>query len=105
MSTPPRFGFTDEELKSLPTAFRSDLFAGQVALVSGGGLARADPLMCRVLGEVYPVASASAYEERRPPAPDCWVSSRCRGRAAIPSPPTNRSGRSSQRGIPCRVGR
>jgi hypothetical protein len=39
----------------------------------------ADPVMCRVPGgdEVYPVASASAYEERRPPAPDCWVSSRC----------------------------
>ena len=53
---------------------------------------RADPLMCRVLGEVYPVASASADEERRPPAPDCWVSSPCRGRAATPSPPTNRSG-------------
>ncbi len=37
MNAPPRFGFTDEELRSLPTAFRSDLFAGQVALVSGGG--------------------------------------------------------------------
>ena len=37
MTTPPRFGFTDEELRSLPTAFRADLFAGQVALVSGGG--------------------------------------------------------------------
>jgi hypothetical protein len=39
----------------------------------------ADPVMCRVLGgdEVYPVASASAYEERRPPAPGCWVASRC----------------------------
>jgi citronellol/citronellal dehydrogenase len=37
MTTQPRFGFTDEELRSLPTAFRADLFAGQVALVSGGG--------------------------------------------------------------------
>lgn len=33
----PSFGFTDEQLRSKPTAFRADLFAGQVALVSGGG--------------------------------------------------------------------
>ena len=33
----PRWGFTDEELATRPHAFRDDLLAGQVALVSGGG--------------------------------------------------------------------
>lgn len=36
-ATTPRYGFTDDELFSLPTVYRPDLFAGQVALVSGGG--------------------------------------------------------------------
>jgi NAD(P)-dependent dehydrogenase (short-subunit alcohol dehydrogenase family) len=33
----PRWGFTDEELATQPHAFRDDLLAGQVCLVSGGG--------------------------------------------------------------------
>jgi len=33
----PRFGFTDEELATLPTVYRDDLLKGQVVLVSGGG--------------------------------------------------------------------
>jgi NAD(P)-dependent dehydrogenase (short-subunit alcohol dehydrogenase family) len=33
----PRWGFTDEELATRPHAFRDDLLAGQVCLVSGGG--------------------------------------------------------------------
>jgi citronellol/citronellal dehydrogenase len=36
-STRPRWGFTDEELATGPHAFRDDLLAGQVCLVSGGG--------------------------------------------------------------------
>ena len=31
------YGSTDEQLANYPTAFRGDLFAGQVVLVSGGG--------------------------------------------------------------------
>jgi citronellol/citronellal dehydrogenase len=31
------YGYDDETLLSLPTVYRSDLFSGQVALVSGGG--------------------------------------------------------------------
>ena len=33
----PRFGFTDEELATLPTVYRDDLLKGQVMLISGGG--------------------------------------------------------------------
>jgi NAD(P)-dependent dehydrogenase (short-subunit alcohol dehydrogenase family) len=36
-TTRPRWGFTDEELATRPHAFRDDLLAGQVCLVSGGG--------------------------------------------------------------------
>ena len=34
---PKRYGLSDDELLSAPTVFRSDLFAGQVVLVTGGG--------------------------------------------------------------------
>jgi NAD(P)-dependent dehydrogenase (short-subunit alcohol dehydrogenase family) len=34
---PKQWGFTDEQLATLPLAFRSDLFAGQTVLISGGG--------------------------------------------------------------------
>lgn len=33
----PRWGLDDTELASYPTVYRSDLLAGQVALISGGG--------------------------------------------------------------------
>ncbi|HET8691884.1 MAG TPA: SDR family NAD(P)-dependent oxidoreductase, partial [Steroidobacteraceae bacterium] len=33
----PRWGFTDEQLATLPHSFRDDLFAGKVCLISGGG--------------------------------------------------------------------
>lgn len=36
-SEPRHWGFTDEELATQPHAFRDDLLAGQVCLVSGGG--------------------------------------------------------------------
>lgn len=36
-NAPPSFGLSDEELLTLPLAFRDGLFAGQVALVSGAG--------------------------------------------------------------------
>src|SRR5271168_2349640 len=34
---PLRWGMTDEELAAWPLSFRSDVLAGQVCLVSGGG--------------------------------------------------------------------
>jgi citronellol/citronellal dehydrogenase len=37
MSERQRFGFSDEELASKPSVYRDDLFAGQAAIVSGGG--------------------------------------------------------------------
>ena len=40
----PRFGFTDEELATLPTVYRDDLLKDQVVLVSGGGSASARAL-------------------------------------------------------------
>ncbi|WP_163284634.1 SDR family NAD(P)-dependent oxidoreductase, partial [Enterobacter hormaechei] len=33
----PQYGFTDEELRTIPTVFRPDLFTGQVVVVSGAG--------------------------------------------------------------------
>lgn len=33
----PRYGFTDQELATIPTVFRPDLFAGQTVMVSGAG--------------------------------------------------------------------
>ena len=48
----PRWGFTDEELATHPTVYRSDLLAGQVCLVSGGGsgLGRATTYLLARLG-------------------------------------------------------
>jgi NAD(P)-dependent dehydrogenase (short-subunit alcohol dehydrogenase family) len=37
VSPQPRWGFSDEALANTPLAFRSDLLAGQVFLISGGG--------------------------------------------------------------------
>ena len=37
VEAPKQWGLTDDELAGAPLAFRSDLFAGQVFLVSGGG--------------------------------------------------------------------
>jgi len=37
LEPPKQWGFTDEQLATHPLAFRHDLFAGQVFLVSGGG--------------------------------------------------------------------
>lgn len=37
MSDRPRFGFTDDELAHKASVYRDDLFAGQVAVISGGG--------------------------------------------------------------------
>ena len=36
-TSPVRWGFTDEELAQRPHAYRDDLLAGKVCLVSGGG--------------------------------------------------------------------
>jgi len=37
VNTAPTFGFTDAELATHPTVYRSDLFKGQTVAVSGGG--------------------------------------------------------------------
>lgn len=37
LEAPKQWGYTDEELATLPLALRADLFAGQTFLVSGGG--------------------------------------------------------------------
>ena len=36
-TTTPSYGYSDEPLLALPTAFRECLFKGQVVLVSGAG--------------------------------------------------------------------
>lgn len=40
------YGFSDEELATLPTVYRSDLFAGQVVLVSGAGSGLGRAMAC-----------------------------------------------------------
>ncbi|MBP6012714.1 MAG: SDR family oxidoreductase [Alphaproteobacteria bacterium] len=42
----PRFGFSDEELKSLPTVYRPDLFAGKTVVVSGAGSGFGKAIAC-----------------------------------------------------------
>ena len=56
------FGFTDEELRTKPTAFRADLFAGQVALVSGGGsgLGKAIAILLGRLGATIVICGRDA---------------------------------------------
>ena len=48
----PRFGFTDEELATLPTVYRDDLLKDQVVLVSGGGsgIGKGIAFLCARLG-------------------------------------------------------
>lgn len=41
-----RYGFTDEELTSLPTVYRSDLFSGMTVVVSGGGSGLGRAIAC-----------------------------------------------------------
>ena len=36
-SSQPSYGFTDDELSTIPTVYRPDLFAGQTIIVSGAG--------------------------------------------------------------------
>ena len=35
-SSQPSYGFTDDELSTIPTVYRPDLFTGQTIIVSGG---------------------------------------------------------------------
>src|SRR5690606_9130490 len=41
-----RYGFSDEELLTVPTVFRNDLLAGSVVLVSGGGSGLGKAIAC-----------------------------------------------------------
>ncbi len=58
----PRYGYTDEELLTLPTVYRDGLFAGKVALVSGAGtgLGKATALLLARLGAVVAICGRKA---------------------------------------------
>lgn len=50
--TQPKFGYTDQELATLPTVYREDLLKGQVVLISGGGsgIGKGIAFLCARLG-------------------------------------------------------
>ena len=68
MTDDPAFGFTEDDLRTQPTVFRGDLFAGKTVLVSGAGsgLGKATAaLFARMLAESAPPGAFPALVLRR----------------------------------------
>lgn len=58
------FGFSDEELKALPTVYRADLFSGKTAVVSGGGSGFGKAIACLLARLGANVAICGRNEEK-----------------------------------------
>ena len=59
-----RFGFSDEELKALPTVYRADLFSGKTVVVSGGGSCFGKAIACLLARLGANVAICGRNEEK-----------------------------------------
>ena len=59
-----RFGFSDEELKALPTVYRADLFSGKTVVVSGGGSGFGKAIACLLARLGAKVAICGRNEEK-----------------------------------------
>jgi len=59
-----RFGFSDEELKTLPTVYRADLFSGKTVVVSGGGSGFGKAIACLLARLGANVAICGRNEEK-----------------------------------------
>jgi citronellol/citronellal dehydrogenase len=59
-----RFGFSDEELKALPTVYRADLFSGKTVVVSGGGSGFGKAIACLLARLGANVAICGRNEEK-----------------------------------------
>ena len=58
------FGFSDDELKALPTVYRADLFSGKTVVVSGGGSGFGKAIACLFARLGANVAICGRNEER-----------------------------------------
>lgn len=58
------FGFSDEELKALPTVYRADLFSGKTVVVSGGGSGFGKAIACLLARLGANVAICGRNEEK-----------------------------------------
>lgn len=76
-----RFGFSDDELAARPTVYRPDLFAGQAALVTGGGtgLGRATAFLLARLGAQVVITGRTAAKLE-----DATAAAAARGLTLIP---------------------
>lgn len=59
-----QFGFSDEELKALPTVYRADLFSGKTVVVSGGGSGFGKAIACLLARLGANVAICGRNEEK-----------------------------------------